>query len=140
MAAKINWHRYGTKLRHCHLKCVATLPCNLSLIALFYDINVSQGSVATCARFWVTHNTSLLQIHWRILQRKNFENRFRFHRSMACSVLAHMGWRTRFVVHSVTEYWHVCVYELHSFVKTLLVRTFKYFSSVLSRTFTIPFA
>jgi len=23
MAAKINWHRYGTKLRHCHL-CIST--------------------------------------------------------------------------------------------------------------------
>jgi len=28
-----------------HLKYVATLPCNLSLIACFADINVSQGSV-----------------------------------------------------------------------------------------------
>ena len=33
-----------------HLKYVATLPCNLSLIACFADINVSQGSVATYAR------------------------------------------------------------------------------------------
>ena len=33
-----------------HLKCVATLPCNLSLMACFADINVSQGSVATYAR------------------------------------------------------------------------------------------
>jgi len=30
-----------------HLKCVATLPCNLSLMVCFADINVSQGSVAT---------------------------------------------------------------------------------------------
>jgi len=29
------------------LKCVATLPCNLLLMARFADINVSQGSVAT---------------------------------------------------------------------------------------------
>jgi len=29
---------------------VATLPCNMSLMACFADINVSQGSVATCAR------------------------------------------------------------------------------------------
>jgi len=33
-----------------HLKNVATLPCNLSLMACFADINVSQGSVATYAR------------------------------------------------------------------------------------------
>ena len=29
-----------------HLKYVATLPCNLSLMACFVHINVSQGSVA----------------------------------------------------------------------------------------------
>jgi len=33
-----------------HVKYVATLPCNLSLMACFADIDVSQGSVATCAR------------------------------------------------------------------------------------------
>ena len=33
-----------------HIKYVATLPCNLSLMACFADINVSQGSVATYAR------------------------------------------------------------------------------------------
>ena len=33
-----------------HLKYVATLPCNLSLMACFGDINVSQGSVAAYAR------------------------------------------------------------------------------------------
>jgi len=33
-----------------HLKCVATLPCNLSLRACFSDSNVSQGSVATYVR------------------------------------------------------------------------------------------
>jgi len=33
-----------------HLKYVATLPCNLLLMACFGDINVSQGSVATYAR------------------------------------------------------------------------------------------
>ena len=32
-----------------HLKYVATLPCSLSLMACFADINVWQGSVATCA-------------------------------------------------------------------------------------------
>jgi len=33
-----------------HLKYVAKLHCNLSLMACFADINVSQGSVATYAR------------------------------------------------------------------------------------------
>jgi len=33
-----------------HLKDVATLPCNLSLMTCFADINVSRGSVATYAR------------------------------------------------------------------------------------------
>jgi len=33
-----------------HLQYAATLPCNLSLMACFADINVSQGSVATYAR------------------------------------------------------------------------------------------
>ena len=30
-----------------HLKYVATLPCNISLMDYFTDIHVSQGSVAT---------------------------------------------------------------------------------------------
>jgi len=34
-----------------HLEHVAKLPCNLSLMACFVDINVSQGSAATYARF-----------------------------------------------------------------------------------------
>ena len=33
-----------------YLKYVATLHCNLSLMACFADINVSQGSVATYTR------------------------------------------------------------------------------------------
>ena len=36
-----------------HLKYVATLPSNLSLMACFADINVSHGSVATYARFGI---------------------------------------------------------------------------------------
>ena len=32
------------------LEYVATLPCNLSLMACFANVNVSQGSVATYAR------------------------------------------------------------------------------------------
>jgi len=48
-----------------HLKYVATLPFNLSLMACFADINVSQGSVATYARcdgMFTTHlNANLLR-------------------------------------------------------------------------------
>jgi len=33
-----------------YLKYVATLPCNLSLVTVFAEINVSQGSVAAYAR------------------------------------------------------------------------------------------
>jgi len=33
-----------------HLKYVATLPCNLSLMACFADVNISRGSVATYAK------------------------------------------------------------------------------------------
>ena len=43
-----------------HLKYAATLPCNLSLMACFADVNVSQGSVATYAKcggiFWYPFN------------------------------------------------------------------------------------
>jgi len=42
-----------------HLKYVATLTCNLSLIACFADINVSQGSVATYARCGESFNIHL---------------------------------------------------------------------------------
>ena len=46
-----------------HLKYVATLPCNLSLMACFADITVSQGSVATyarCSGIFNTHFTANL--------------------------------------------------------------------------------
>ena len=33
-----------------HIQYVATLPCTLSLMACFADINISRGSVATYAR------------------------------------------------------------------------------------------
>ena len=42
-----------------HLKYAAALLCNLSLVACFADINVSQGSVATYARFDGSFNTHL---------------------------------------------------------------------------------
>jgi len=42
-----------------HLKYVVTLPCNLSLMACFADINVSLGSVATYARCGGIFNTHI---------------------------------------------------------------------------------
>ena len=42
-----------------HLEYAATLPCNLSLMACFADISVSQGSVGTYARFSGMLNTHL---------------------------------------------------------------------------------
>ena len=42
-----------------HLTYVATVPCNLSSVACFADINVSQGSVATFARCSGTFNIHL---------------------------------------------------------------------------------
>ena len=42
-----------------HLKYVATLPCNLLLLAFFADINVSQGKVPTYARCGGTFNIHL---------------------------------------------------------------------------------
>jgi len=42
-----------------HLKYIATLPCNLSFMVCFTDINVSQGSVATYARYGGIFNIHL---------------------------------------------------------------------------------
>jgi len=39
------------KVRQSETDVLPTLPCNLSLVACFADINVSQGSVATYARY-----------------------------------------------------------------------------------------
>jgi len=56
-----------------HLKYVTTVPSNLLFITAlvcdrrsFYDINVSQGSVATHMRCGEIFNNTLLQIYWRI--------------------------------------------------------------------------
>ena len=46
-----------------HFKCAPTIPCNLSLMACFADINVSQGSVATyamCGGIFNMHLTAYL--------------------------------------------------------------------------------
>jgi len=42
-----------------HLKYAATLHCNLSLMACFANVNVSEGSVATYARCGGIFNTHL---------------------------------------------------------------------------------
>jgi len=63
-----------------HLKYAATLPCNLSLMACFDDINVSQGCVATYARcggIFDIHLTTTLQ---RNLPVKNLAYRLTFSR------------------------------------------------------------
>jgi len=44
-----------------HLKYAATLPCNLSLMAYFADINVLQVSVATYARRGGIFNMNLIE-------------------------------------------------------------------------------
>ena len=54
------------------LKYVATLPCNLSLMACVADINVSQDSVATYARFGGIFNMHLTANLPRNLPVKNF--------------------------------------------------------------------
>ena len=59
-----------------HLKYVATLPCNLSLMACFADINVSRGSVATYAGAV----GFLISIERQIYQWKKLVNRLRFER------------------------------------------------------------
>jgi len=54
-----------------HFKHVATLPCNLSLIACFLELMFTQGSVATCAGTLGELGFSvagLLQIYKRIFQ------------------------------------------------------------------------
>jgi len=69
-----------------HLQYVATLPCNLSSMARFADINVSQGSVSTYARcggILNIHLTTNLQRNLAV--KKNF-NRLRFDRIMVMSL------------------------------------------------------
>jgi len=78
-----------------HLKYVATLPCNLSLMACFPDINVSQGSVATYARYGGIFNIHLTANLSRNLPLKKFVNRLRFDRIMVMSL-----W-PRFLAHPV---------------------------------------
>ena len=69
-----------------HFKYVATLPCKLSLIACFADINVSQGSVATYARCGGMCCIRLTANLLRNLPVKNFLNRSRFDRITVMSL------------------------------------------------------
>ena len=65
-----------------HLKCVATLPCDLSLITtlvwkclLFSDVDVLQGSVAThisCDR--VSNNSFIANFLKNLLSKKNWKS------------------------------------------------------------------
>jgi len=67
-----------------HLKYAATVPCNLSLMDCFADINVSQCSVATHARW--DFNMNLTANLLRNLPVKKFVNRLRFDRIVLVSV------------------------------------------------------
>jgi len=66
---------------------VVTLACNLSLMACFADINVSQGSVATYARCDGILNIHLTANLLRNLPvKKKFANRLRFDRIIFMSL------------------------------------------------------
>jgi len=67
------------------LKYTAALPCNLSIMACFGDINLSQGSAATYARCGGTFNTHLTANLPRYLP-VIFLNRSRFDRIMVTSL------------------------------------------------------
>jgi len=79
-----------------HLKYAATLPCNLSLIACFADINVSQGSLATYARCGGIFNIRFTaNLPWN-LSVKKIVNRLRFDRIMVMSLWPRF-WPTLYV-------------------------------------------
>jgi len=69
-----------------HLKYVATLPCNLSLMACFADVNVSQGSVATYARCGRIFNIRLTTNLPRNLAVKYSLNRLTYDRMVVMSL------------------------------------------------------
>jgi len=77
-----------------HVKYVATLPCNLSSMAGFADINVSQDSVITYARRGGIFNMHLTA---NLLKNLPFNfNRLRFDRIMVISM------SPRFLAHPVS--------------------------------------
>jgi len=78
------------------LKYVTTLPCNLSLMACFADINVSQGSVTTyamCGGICDIHLTANLP---RNLPVKKFFNRLVIDRIIVMSLWPRF-WSTLYV-------------------------------------------
>ena len=85
-----NIHRFKKIFSLAHsvinLKHVAALPCNLSLLACFAGVNVSQGNVAVYARCGGIFNIHLTANLPRNLPVKNVFNRLRFHRIMVTSL------------------------------------------------------
>jgi len=76
-----------------HLKYAATLPCNLSLMACFADMNVSQGSVATyvrCGGIFDIHLTANLPGNLTVKE-FNFVNWLRFDRIKVTSLWLRFG-------------------------------------------------
>jgi len=72
-----------------HLKYVATLPCNLSLIACFMTLMFHKVMWQHMQRVVGLLLTSLLQIYQEIFQWKNSVNRLRFDRMMVMSFCQH---------------------------------------------------
>jgi len=72
-----------------HLKYVATLPCNLSLIACFMTLMFHKVVWQHMQRVVGLLLTSLLQIYQEIFQWKNSVNRLRFDRMMVMSFCQH---------------------------------------------------
>ena len=76
-----------------HLKIICsytvTLLCNLSLMSCFANMDVSQGSVATYARWGWIFNIHLTANLPRIFQLISFWNRLRFERIMVVSLWPH---------------------------------------------------
>ena len=80
-----------------HLKYVARLPCNLSLMACFAHNNVSQGSVATYARWGGMFNIRLPANLLRNLPVKKIVNRLKFDKIMVVS-LSPIFWSTLYII------------------------------------------
>jgi len=79
-----------------HLKYVATLPCNISSMDCFADVNVAQGNVATYARSGGIFNMDLTANLPRNLAIKKFVNRLRFDRIMVMTLWPRF-WPTLYV-------------------------------------------
>ena len=72
-----------------NLKYVATLPCNLSIIACFLTLMFSQGSVAIYVRSgWIFNNQFTANLP-RNLTAINFVDQLRFDRIMSTSLWPH---------------------------------------------------